>query len=689
MFNFNGMPYKRSGRAGGESVSWIGMLVLLLVSSLILLPSCTGDDTETTVVQCTDGSTAASEDQCPEPVQPDPVVQCLNGSTAASLDMCEDPETVYDEVVAGTCEEDNERHGGSDSSDPIEGTDGKDCIDGKRGDDMIKGLGGDDDITGGGGDDTLYGGDGNDMLDGGDGDDTLMGEGGDDELTGGKGDNTLDGGDGTDIAIFMGAMRVDVDLVEGDAIVQHSSPTGGGSLRDSGESGTGTDTLVSIENVKGTHGNDVINGDDNNNLLKGLDGEDKINGKGGDDTILPNRPERMDDDGEPTHNADGTDGADVIDGGDHGDDGGDTISYEGEENPVTVNLGDPQAKAPGVDNELGTTDDVIAHVAVTIDGVTDMITVVDMPTEDDPEEENLVSTIENVTGGFGADVLTGDARDNILIGGVGTDTLSGADGNDMLMGGADADELNGGPGNDTLDGGAGADNLNGNAGDDTYLAVNGDTVAEIANEGMDTVYYAPLADDPATADTDESENGVSVTPTPDNVETVFGTQNDDTLTAAAGATVLGLGGDDTLTAGGAGNTLVGCAGENTLVGAAGNDFFGVYNDGDNADTIQNFTTGTTATATTDEIHLKGFDSETLKLSLIPGNATQAGVYVGDDLVAIVGSTDIVAISAGDNPNTAAVETDYTGSQAEVILGALEKSGAVKHVPFDPDKCSSN
>ena len=42
MFNFNGMPYKRSGRAGGKSVSMIGMLVLLL-AALLVLPSC--DDT--------------------------------------------------------------------------------------------------------------------------------------------------------------------------------------------------------------------------------------------------------------------------------------------------------------------------------------------------------------------------------------------------------------------------------------------------------------------------------------------------------------------------------------------------------------------------------------------------------------------------------------------------------------------
>ena len=51
---------------------------------------------------------------------------------------------------------------------------------------------------------------------------------------------------------------------------------------------------MNIENVKGTHGDDTIDGDDNANLLKGLDGADKINGNGGDDTIIPNRPANAD-----------------------------------------------------------------------------------------------------------------------------------------------------------------------------------------------------------------------------------------------------------------------------------------------------------------------------------------------------------------------------------------------------------
>ena len=64
---------------------------------------------------------------------------------------------------------------------------------------------------------------------------------------------------------------------------------------------------------------------------------------------------------------------------------------------------------------------VIAHVKARV-GVdqgenaadADMITVEDIGTEDEP---NVVSTIENVVGGFGEDTLTGDARANTLSGG--------------------------------------------------------------------------------------------------------------------------------------------------------------------------------------------------------------------------------------------------------------------------------
>lgn len=58
------------------------------------------------------------------------------------------------------------------------------------------------------------------------------------------------------------------------------------------------------------------------------------------------------------------------------------------------------------------------------------------------------AAIENATGGWGRDLLIGNALDNVLTGRGGADTLIGGDGNDTL---------NGGPGRDILIGGLGAD----------------------------------------------------------------------------------------------------------------------------------------------------------------------------------------------------------------------------------------
>ena len=62
------------------------------------------------------------------------------------------------------------------------------------------------------------------------------------------------------------------------------------------------------------------------------------------------------------------------------------------------------------------------------------------------------------------------------------------------------DALTGTTGSDYIDGGAGRDQMSGGKGDDTYVVDNsGDRVAELANEGMDTVKagvsYALAAND--------------------------------------------------------------------------------------------------------------------------------------------------------------------------------------------------
>ena len=593
-------------------MSMIGMLVLLL-AALLVLPSC--DDTETVEVE-----------------GPETII--CNGVEVADRNAPECQAAEDDDYLDATGGTADRYSMGSDFDDMLAGDDEADYIDGGLGDDSIKGMGGDDSLKGGGGADTIYGGDDDDVLTGGTGDDTLDGGAGDDELTGGSGNNTLDGGEGDgDIAIYKDAMQATVDLRSGKARVQHETPaTGSGyiSLEDSADSGTGNDTLTNIENVKGTHRNDIIDGDDNANLLKGLDGADVINGHGGDDTILPNRPAGVNDMGVAEANTaaaddvtNSADEADVVDGGE----GSDTISYEGESATVVVDLSTVVEAVDDTSGDDAPDNSVIAHVTATVATVVDMIKVVNIST--DPDDANIVSTIENVTGGFGRDMLTGDDRSNTLSGGGDVDTLSGGDGDDTLSGGAGEDILSGGDDSDTLNGGADNDMLDGGDGNDTYMAVEaGDTVTEDPEEGMDTVHYATLEDD----DTSMDDESVVTDTLAANVEVVVGTPNVDNLTAADTAvTILGLGGNDNLTGNDGDDTLVGCAGENTLTGAAGDDVFGVFNDGTNADTITDFAEG-------DEIHLKGFDAGAVTITGIADNTTQAAVNVGGVIVAKVTST---------------------------------------------------
>ena len=421
MFKFNEMPYKRSGRAGGKSVSMIGMLVLLL-AALLVLPSCFDDDDDGVSLTCGEGTVLnEATDMCdPVPVTPVTPVACGAGSTLnTDTNTCEvDPVTP---VACGggstlntdtnTCEVDpmyeqlpessaDNRYEDGDGGHMLMGRADADFVDGEGGDDSIKGMGGNDDLTGGAGDDTLYGGDGDDKLDGGTGNDTIDGGAGNDELTGGSGNNALDGGEGDgDIAIYLGAMQATVDLRSGKARVQHETPaTGSGyiSLEDSADSGTGNDTLTNIENVKGTHGDDIIDGDEKANLLKGLDGADRINGNGGDDTIIPNRPlgpdgaRRIRQLSQAANNEEGagSDGIDTVNGGE----GTDTISYEGEDQTVTVTL------VPVDDDE--NTDDVneAATTTATVGGggATDLIATEEVPAEEEGEASTWVSTIENI-----------------------------------------------------------------------------------------------------------------------------------------------------------------------------------------------------------------------------------------------------------------------------------------------------
>jgi Ca2+-binding RTX toxin-like protein len=120
------------------------------------------------------------------------------------------------------------------------------------------------------GEDELTGGLGGDRLQGGDRADTLHGDGGDDSLAGGLGNDGLSGGDGAnDIADYSEDGDVTVDL-------RQTGPQ---------ETGAGFDTLIDVENLRGSDGSDTLIGDAGVNFLSGREGDDTLDGGPGGDRL--------------------------------------------------------------------------------------------------------------------------------------------------------------------------------------------------------------------------------------------------------------------------------------------------------------------------------------------------------------------------------------------------------------------
>ncbi|HEX2553314.1 MAG TPA: calcium-binding protein [Microvirga sp.] len=100
--------------------------------------------------------------------------------------------------------------------------------------------------------------------------DTLLGDESDNSLRGRAGDDLIDGRTGFDYVDYIEAeAAVTVDLAR-------SIATG---------ASEGTDTLLNIENVRGSHHDDVLFGTGVENRFRGLGGDDEIHGGGGLDYI--------------------------------------------------------------------------------------------------------------------------------------------------------------------------------------------------------------------------------------------------------------------------------------------------------------------------------------------------------------------------------------------------------------------
>jgi Ca2+-binding RTX toxin-like protein len=213
-----------------------------------------------------------------------------------------------------------------------------------------------------------------DHIIGGSNNDILLGLEGDDLFTGSAGNDLIFGGDGNDTADYSQAnSSLEIDLYT------------------SKVKGSGLDTLVSIENVAGGTGDDLITGNDASNKITAGSGNDTVNAGGGNDLII------------------GGDGAgnDTYNGGT----GVDTIKYTSANSGITVNLSASSN-----------------HAKSTLSGDKAGIGI-----------DQLLG-IEDITAGKYDDFLTGNTAVNRIEAGSGNDTIDGR---------ASADILIGGKGNDT------------------------------------------------------------------------------------------------------------------------------------------------------------------------------------------------------------------------------------------------
>ncbi|MEH6647840.1 beta strand repeat-containing protein [Sulfitobacter sp.] len=374
--------------------------------------------------------------------------------------------------------------GATEGPDNLIGTAMAEAIDGLGGNDTIMGLAGNDTLTGGTGDDsleggsdndTLYGDYGQDVLIGGDGADRLSGNEGNDVLRGGAGGDILSGGDDNDMVQYVGSsagVRVNLNV---DSLGFQSA---------SGGDADG-DVLSGFERAMGSDHADVLIGNADNNVLYGRDGADTLSGNEGNDVLR------------------GGAGSDILSGGDDND----MVQYVGSSAGVRVNL---NVDSLGFQSASG-----------------------------GDADGDVLSGFERAMGSDHADVLIGNADNNVLYGRDGADTLSGNEGNDVLRGGAGSDILSGGDDNDMVQ------YVGSSAGVRVNLNVDGLGFQSASGGDADgdvlSGFERAMGSDHADVLIGNADNNVLYGR--DGADTLSGNEGNDVLRGGAGSDILS-GGDD-------------------------------------------------------------------------------------------------------------------------------------------------
>lgn len=492
---------------------------------------------------------------------------------------------------------------------------------GTDGNDTLMGFGQADTLRGFAGNDVIHGRAGDDVMEGGDGRDTMYGHAGNDTLVGGQGDDTLyiergdvvriGAGDGHDVVYWnpwydhlatvefseaIGSADLAVTFVDGklrvtignnQQSVSIEQPSASALARLSfrfadGVVWSGTDVL---SNVLATDGNDVLHAGANA-IRSGAAGNDRIVAVGQDATLSGGLGrDTLEGGGQARYHYERGDGIDVI-----RDDGTGVLQLgpgiSSSEVTVTRTGHQIELNLPGGRIVLDAEHGLVGRVAFS-DGTS-------------WSAADLLERAARATDGADYLVVTESAR-----------LLDGKAGNDTLVGSSLDDTLIGGAGNDTL---------NGSGGSDTYRFGRGDgvdTILEFTWSQMHGVieFDASIAVQDIQVTNDGQGIRLAVKGTNDaiwlayagvqlHVRFVDGTLwAPDELTAraqlggamgdalyadAARPDLAGSAGNDLLFGNHAANRLGGGAGDDYLAGGGGDDIY-VYDAGDGADRISDFT----------------------------------------------------------------------------------------------------
>jgi CSLREA domain-containing protein len=543
--------------------------------------------------------------------------------------------------------------------------------------------------------------------------DTLAGDEGDNVLDGRALDDSLDGNGGSDTAAYSGiATAVTADLGAGTS------------------TGQGTDALAEIENLLGSTQLDTLTGDAFANVLEGNNGNDNLNGSGGLDTAAytTSTAAITASIAAQTATGQGTDTYTGIEGvlgsafsdsltGDANDNrldgagGVDTVTFAAAAGAVSANLatdsasGDGGDALPNVENLIGSpqddllTGDAASNVldgaagndTASFAGATAAITASLRSDSASGEGSDSLPGIENLTGGDGDDILSGDESANVLDGGPGSDRVSYAPATGGVQVDLSADTATG----------EGADSLP--AIEDVTGSEHADTVAGDSADndlsgggGIDRVSFA-AATAGVTADLTAGTAGGDGADTLQEFENLAGSPQDDELSGNAEDNVLSGGaGDDALDGrdgrdradfGGASTAVTASLADGTATGE-GSDTLTAMEDlagGEHADTLE----GDGGSNTLDGGG--GTDTATFESA---GAAVDASLRTGtasgdgtDELAAIENLTgsahdDVLAGDEGDNTlaggegfDTAAFDGAGSGVNADLRAGTATGDGS--------------